>query len=519
MRVLALIAASIVIAPALAQTSIQWGNDPNQPQGTFGRPTQQQPPSSSATVKPAAASPVAEPPWPQRFEISSGGRAGFGFIVGQPGRIVVNMQSQGGPLVVSLIKPGGATLDKQGTGNVTVEYNATADDVKRGVIWGISVRGAQDRTPARAAVHDKPVKIDVQRVASGTIGVQHPAADMKRAQAELDARSKELGSKPTERTSRPASDIAAERQAALQKEQAARHAALLDQVKDRIPAEAHRKVSAMIASRAQAKVVAAGSLGIAAAPTAARSSSFAAPATSSTTYADTGTGAAGAPSTGATPVGGNQPAAVAASPMIASLSTSEGDPFAPVLVTGKAFTGTPGQVHFIVAPGKDLIADPATTTWTDTQIFTVVPDISGVREFSGQMYVQRGTQKSNLVPFRFKPTLETRTIWVNRDDRRITGPQDDTMGAGTIYYKFFGLLGGKGDDEFYRAKQLINGWLVDRVEVRTLSLDGRSDAYLVESRAGTASPYVKVHWWSDLMTSVVYTPQIIIVGPKGLPHE
>ncbi len=497
----------------------QWGADPSMPQGAFGRPAQkaaptQQAPQSPAAVKPPAAAlasgPIAEPTWPQRFAVSRGERAGFGFVVGQPGRIAVTVQSQGAPLVVSLVKPGGTTVDKQGTGSITIETSASADDVKHGVIWVVSVRAAQP-----------------QNAASGSVSVQHPAADFARAKAELEAvASRAKAMRESAPKAAAGLDFAAQRQLALDKETAARQTARLDQLKGRISPEAYQRMSMHIAARAQGRAV-----GMAPAAAlaggAAKASPFAATAvraTNSASQGDTGTGAS--------PVGSNQPVSVATS-TISSVEGVEGKPEGkpgdPILISGTGFSNTPGEVHFIVADRMDLKVDgipPA--QWNDTQILTAVPEVDGIPAFNGQMYVQRGSQRSKLVPFHFVPTMVTRTLDMT-SDRKITEPGG--AGAGGILHNYvsmvLALVGGSGDDEFFLSKRLINGWHMYRAYLvgpggsDAPGIQNWADASVVESdlRPGTDSPYVKVHWWFNPSSAVVYQPKVVIEGPKGMPHE
>src|SRR5712691_11615322 len=77
-----------------------------------------------------AQSRLAEPTWPQRFEIASGEGTGFGFVVSQPGPITVRAQWQGAPLVVSLSGPLAPPIEKLGNGSVDLSYNVTAQDVQ-----------------------------------------------------------------------------------------------------------------------------------------------------------------------------------------------------------------------------------------------------------------------------------------------------------------------------------------------------------------------------------------------------
>jgi len=140
----------------------------------------------------------------------------------------------------------------------------------------------------------------------------------------------------------------------------------------------------------------------------------------------------------------------------------------------------------------------------------------------------RGSDKvrSNLLPFRFNPALELREVrWTL--DRRVKWPvePDSSWRPTTIAHgngnPFWGF---KDDDEFFFNMRLKNAWLVDDVGV-TCSVpwgngmcDGNAD--VAESRRGTDSPYLKVHWWLPAAFGgykyTYYTYFVRIVGPKGV---
>jgi hypothetical protein len=89
------------------------------------------------------------------------------------------------------------------------------------------------------------------------------------------------------------------------------------------------------------------------------------------------------------------------------------------------------------------------------------------------------------------------------------------------------LIGNRGDDSFFANTTLRNGWKVSSVYLGHLSgtsmeqliwTEGSASAYITEARVGTTSPYVAVHWWHDAFSSLSYVPQVVIEGPKGVPH-
>lgn len=480
------------------------------PAGTpLAAPKTSQPPQ-------AAAQPV-EPAWPQPFELGPGEQTGFGFVAGKPGSIVVNVQWTGVPLTVSLAKPGGGRVDQQGNGSVALQYNATADDVKKGVLWGVSIRPTQVAPKSAAGtgitVIEKPVKIDTRGLAKGTVSVQHPPGDMKLAQAELKARAvKAQALKPTSQAVATAqAGILAQRQAALQKQQTARQAALLEQVRSKIPVPAYQEMSQRIASGTAASGV-----------PLKQKTGVAVRATGTSAQADVSS------------AGSNAPATIATDPVITALSVTSGQPEDPVLIEGSGFSNIPGEVHFIVANGKDVVAP--VTIWSDTQIFAAVPDVSGIQAYNGLVYVKRGTSKSQLRDFRFNPAIEVRSLdmpndWVMGGDGPGGSNESGVWEGQFITIRFAGsVFGARGDDQFCNSTWLKNGWTVDAAYLTGawISVDrggapkivafGSGDAYVSEFRQGTDSPYVKVHWWYDACATIGYWLNVVISGPKGVPH-
>lgn len=451
---------------------------------------------------------------PQKFELSAGEHAGFAFAVGLPGPVVVTVQAQGAPVMVSLQKPGSAPVDRQVSGSATLQYAATSEDVKKGQLWSVSVRLVQATArPVASGGRGRSMLIDLPTAASGTVSIQHPQGDSTRMLADHNIRKSMHKAAPA--TSGP--DVGALRLAAMLKGEAAQQAKQLATNRSRLPGDVYQKATQVVAVRAQGRAAAMEPMVLTAAAAAVTSGAAARTARTASGVSTTKSASTG---TGTTTAGSNQPATVMANPVITSLDVSEGTPGTPVLITGKNFSATPGRVYLMVAQGR--ILRPATMMhWSDTQIYVSVPDTSGVGAMAGQMYVQRGAQQSNLVPFRFLPTLISYTLgWTNTDMdlADFQSPWSSNMADHMPNWPFIGL---KGDDHFYKTMQLKNGWVVDTAYVEyvydpnSMASPNRADAYVTEYRPGTASPYLKVHWWAEPMNEIGYVPRIVIVGPKG----
>ena len=493
-------------AAALALLGLLWTPASGLP------PTVPQPPAAKTS-----ASLPTTPQGPQAFELLLGDQTSFGFAASKPGPIVVTVTWQGAPLVVTLVKPGGGTLERQGSGSVVIQYTASAEDFRKGVLWSVNLRSPQAAAAVGSPVHEKPVKQQPQVLARGTVTLHHPPGDPKLAQAEVTARLEKLKAsqpKPQPVPATQSPSLLAQKQAALLKQQAVRQTQLLDQVRSKIPAEAHQKMAQKISAAASVPLPGAKVVGTAL-PVAPQVRPANVPPQ---------------PSNPAAKATKEAPPAGTTDPVIAALSISAGQPGDPVLITGSGFSNTTGEVHFIVANGRDVTAP--ISGWNDSQIFAAVPDVSGILGFSGQVYVRRGSTNSRFVPFQFNPAQEVRALAIT-NDRIITGGTESGMeyrsGAIEAFHLGWGdLFGARNEDQYFLMARLRNGWVVDSAYITNVSSGyerpgpyflGNASAYITECRIGTDSPYLKVRWWRDGLSIVVYTPNLLIRGPKGVPHQ
>ena len=474
--------------------------------------------------------------WPQQFALQGPERDSFGFAVTQPGPVVVDVQSQGAPVVVTLQGPAQQPISQQGAGQVRLTYMVTSQDVQKSVLWGVQIRLAQPAPPAQGGR------------ASGMINVQHPPVNPAAVQQAVQAMTAQQKQPSAQEQQQAAAQAATQMAATFQqhkaqfdRQQMDRRAAMmsqiqpqLDQLRSRMGGQVRprgleepEETSGAASPPAEGEVATRGLRGDQMmgtmqqpldAPTMRQPGAIIPPATtSSSSQALQSAGTTAGPQT------------VMPNPAIASINVTQGQPGDPVMISGSGF-GTGGEVHFVIAPGKDLIA-PAGAIWSDNQIFATVPDAAGVLAFNGTVYIKRvaGTVNSNLVPFRFNPLMELRQITRMADALL---QQFNGVNAGVSAYNNYmdsvarqhGYLfwGPKGNDQIYLNTRLKNGWIVSQTPTVFVS-DGyyanQGDAYLIESHVGTDRPHVKVGFWmgSGIYVTYNYSISMLIQGPKGVP--
>jgi hypothetical protein len=424
-----------------------------------------------------------EPTWPQQFQVFQGESASFGFGVTQPGQITISVAAQGVPVTVALSGPLAQPLQRSGTGSLLISYSATSADVQKSALWVVRIVSA-NAIPA-------PISGLPGMVASGTVAVQHPPANLQIVQAEFQRRAAAMKSAPA-----PAKLASA---------------SLPTTLKTNYAAQVSSQQAAQL-QRLQAK------LGLVQQTPA------------QTQQPVTGTAAGVRPATATNVPSSTAPSSQSApSPSISKLDVFHGQPGDPVEIDGVGFGPTPAEVHFIVSPTMDKVG--TILYWSDTQILTSIPsDISGVSAYAARAYVKTSAgQSSALAKFDFNPTMDIVQLTpgptdpdsqINQTDLDLQGSWGH-YGEGLIWHNGGDdLFGHRGDDLFYKTKALINGWLVDSVVVQICSdcVFHNANAYVAESHVGTPTPYVKVHWWMDAASGVEYKLIITIKGPKGMPY-
>lgn len=208
-------------------------------------------------------------------------------------------------------------------------------------------------------------------------------------------------------------------------------------------------------------------------------------------------------------------------PVITSLSVQQGQPGDPVMITGTNFGPGLGEIHFVIANGRDVVA-PAGAIWSDNQIFTSVPDATGLLAFNGQVYIKRAADQktSNLVAFRFEPSLELRQLGRTSDTQVAQPGRIHANGRDILHENGSPFWGYKGNDILFNNTRLKNGWVADNAFVTVFS-QRCGGAYVNNTKLSTDWPYLDVRWWVDpcvpYLASVSYGIGVTIRGPKGVP--
>ena len=540
------LAATVLIAASVAQAQAPFERPMKD--GASPRPMLRPPPAKAAAPLAPAPSPAGalEPAWPLSIEIAPGESTGASFVVTRSGPIHITLQAPGGPLVLSLLRPDGRSIERSGSGTVQLDDTASDADIQRGVVWRIGVRTQQAAKPTSVGNVKKAAP---PAVAGGSLNVQHPGADPARARAALDAAAKsaqlQQRAKPGAAAVPDAQQVQRQAQRQLDVDAAQRHAATLAQLRTSLPSDVQSQLQQRITLRLQGqslqqaanvapvRLITGPTVNTNVAPVKikeARGGLLPAPTATGPSTATT-SGAA----TGAAPVGSaGGAAAAAAAPLLASTSVNEGDPGTPLSLAGSGFGDAPGEVHFIVGSARDVAAP--LTYWSAAQIVTEVPYADGLPVYEGHVYVKRADgQRSGLRPFRFLPVYDVTTIGVPVTKMEPhyatfdTVPQQIVSDVRLIEhpatYSFFdSFFGSSGYVEYYKVyTHLKNGWLVDSAAItyngedRPFIIIGTAGAYITELRAGTDSPYVKVRWWRDAGGVVAYDLRITVKRPRNLP--
>jgi len=421
--------------------------------------------------------------WPQNFSISALEPTALALPLTAAGPVNVTIRSQGAPIVARLVRPAGTVAVQQdGTNELHLSYVATPDDLRASPLW-------------RVALSVQP-GVDPRAVVNGIVNVQAARADpavVNAYVAQLRARRPVPPGPVTVASAPPASPQVIATLQAFEQGRQARRAAVFEGIRPRYE---QARANAGVGTRAGL------SLPLRPVPK---------------------------------PVG-TAPPPPPPPPAIAGTSVPQGEPLDPVEIDGSGF-GAGGEVHFVtgITPNDDHQA--TVTLWGAGQIFTSVPDLGGIAApYNGFVYVVRadGT-KSQGVSFRFVPATDMAVLALPPSASTDTHIGNSDPFCAQYYPSGWmppfapGLpvspcdaggswFGYKSNDIFFGTKTLLNGWVVDHVDVQLLS-SGSSGAYLADSRPGTNSAYVNVRVWCDSWFDVQYAFTVYIRGPHGSPYQ
>jgi hypothetical protein len=495
--------------------------------GSRGVPNAQRPIKPGMQGKPGAPiQPNAQiPTFPQKFDVKGPEVDSFGFAVTQPGQITVDVQAQGAPLLVTLESSGGQPITQPAAGGLRMSHNVTPQDVQRSVFWVVHIRLAQPMPPQQGGR------------AAGTLNVQHPPVDQAAVRQAVQAiTAQQPPHSPQEEEQAAAQAARMLEQTFLQQKtqfeqqqmqlRANLHAQIqpqLTQLRARVGGQprprgvegpAGTDTATQNEPTPEVSTRALKSIGVVRESQSGRQLETL-PAPPQTASSQQALAAAGS---------GPPPQQVMANPTISSLSVAAGQPGDPVMINGSGF-GTGGEVHFVIASGKDLQTPISGVIWSDNQIFASVPDAAGVLGFNGTVYIKRTADnvKSNLLPFRFNPLNELRQITRVADAtlQQINGVA--AANYGNIVGRAHGNLfwSPHGNDQIYMNTRLKNGWIVSQQPFIHLptAYATSGGAYLVESHSGTNWPHMNVGFWlrNGIYEVQHYAISIVIQGPKGVP--
>lgn len=502
--------------------------DPNAGEvGSRGVSQTQRPAKPGMTIQPGAAvQPNAQlPTFPQKFDVKGPEVASFGFAVTQPGPITIDVQAQGAPLLVTLESSGGQPITKPATGGLRMSYTATSQDVQRSVMWVVHIRLAQPMPPQMGGR------------AEGGISIQHPPVNQAAVQQAVQAMTAQRQQHSPQEEEQAAAQGAAkmeqtfqQQKAQFEQQQQQRRANLHAQIQPQLN-QLRARVSGQPRPRGidgdgggelktgndPADEITTRALK---SPGVVHDSQSMRPLQTVPVEPQTASSQQPLQAAGSAP----PPQQVMPNPTITSMSVAQGQPGDPLMINGSGF-GTGGEVHFVIAPGKDLQTPADSVIWSDTQIFASVPDAAGVPGFSGTVYIKRtpDSVKSNLLPFRFIPLIEWRQITRIGDAtlQQINGVA--AANYGNIVGRAHGNLfwSPHGNDHIYRNTRLKNGWIVSQPPVVYMptAYATSGGAYLVEFHTGTDWPHLNVGFWlrNGIYEVQQYAISIVIQGPKDVP--
>jgi hypothetical protein len=447
-----------------------------------------------------AANPL--PTFPQPFTLNSPVPAGFALAVTQPGPVVVDVDSAGAPVTVTLQTAGLQPMQRQGVGHIELAYNVTPADVQRSKLWVLTV-----------ALVPPPPLVPAP-TANGTIQVHQPPADVAAAVAEANAIARmpktHTGPGAEDRARLEAARAAAQaqydqrvRQAQAQRE--ALNAPLVNQLR-----AASSNTSNTLGTRSLPALSAAPVVGVPVQNTA--------PPPVSTLPVTP------VPVKATTPP---PPPVITALQSSVNAALTQAGPLDQMVIVGKNFGTVQSDVVFKV--GSNTFATTSLPgCWSDTLIVVKVPDISGFSQGAAGVWVQLNPASSNVASFTFTPALEYRHIYWTNDRSLSPGAQVSYVaatGMGDVYHSntsFASMGGATGNDNFFFNTPLNAGWApqgISLVVYGTGMPAGPGGVYLQQSGISANPPALRFNarWYYNALQDIDYGFDVMIAGPRGTP--
>jgi len=447
-----------------------------------------------ATPANAQAPAAAFPSFPQNFTVQGQARASFPLAITQPGPIVVDVDVNGGPVVVVLQGHALAPMQQQGSGHVHLSYAVTPADVQHTSLWVVSVALATPGVPGPLGQ------------AQGTVRVQKPPGDPSVALAEANA-----AATAAHKRSRPDPQLAAQLDAARAQLQAK-----ADQDAEQRRAAiraAQQPVIDQLWGRAPSTVGTRALPGLSvvtkpASPVALQPLSTTPPKLT-------------VPPPPPPPVITN----VIARP---GLTPTQAGPLDQVTIIGQNFGSTPADVLFLVGPNTYIEGIPVAGGWNPngTSIVVQMPDASGLQQFDGSVFVQLNPAQSNQFPIRFVPAVEYRHVYGTQDavyasHTETTAFLRNNQYDVEIYHPntgFMAMGSDQGTDVFFSNTSLKPGWSSSSFNLyrNGTGMPGGTGEVAV-SRYSPNDPSLRftVLWSYSVLQDIDYGFDVVIAGPRG----
>ena len=216
------------------------------------------------------------------------------------------------------------------------------------------------------------------------------------------------------------------------------------------------------------------------------------------------------------------------------------EPSGDVIVTGKSFGSTKGELHlYLKTDNRDIKL--TVDTWGPSGIGARIPwGTFGVVDQQGEFYVKTaaGFKSNRKGPVSFTARRAVKPLprsdvklgflgcgnkadcnyckasnwWLNNDSCFVGGSSQGTVTG--YHWQHCGLIGNDVDnDTFVLKAPLKNGWVLDKAYIHTTVDPGEGSA-----SASLTSNGVKVNWSISPCDGIGYYVTVVIKGPTGIDH-